>query len=72
MGRFGYWSGPAQFTVGASNYIQTQRENLVLNELMHHPATPSVPYTENDYEYNERLNISPSLGWRHGFFFISR
>ncbi len=60
-GRFGHWSAPVQFTVGNSNYIQTLKDNLVVNELMYHPATPIPPYAESDYEYIELLNISPSL-----------
>ncbi len=60
-GRFGHWSAPLQFTAGTSNYIQTLKDNIMVNELMYHPATPAVPYAENDYEYIELVNISPSL-----------
>lgn len=60
-GRFSHWSAPVQFTVGTSNYIQTLKDNLMISEVMYHPATPAVPYAENDYEYIELTNISPSL-----------
>lgn len=60
-GRFGHWSAPVQFTAGTSNYIQTLKDNLMVSELMYHPAPPAVPYAESDYEYLELVNISPSL-----------
>ena len=50
-----------QFTAGTSNYIQTLKDNLMVSELMYHPAPPAAPYAEGDYEYLELLNISPSL-----------
>ena len=60
-GRFSHWSAPVQFTTGTSNYLQTLKDNLMVSELMYHPAPPAVPYAENDYEYLELVNISPSL-----------
>ena len=60
-GRCGHWSAPIQFTCGTSNYIQTLKDNLMVSEVMYHPAPPVGAYTESDYEYLELLNISPSL-----------
>jgi hypothetical protein len=60
-GRWSHWSPPAQFIAGASNYIQVLRENLMVSEVMYHPAAPAAGFAENDYEYIELLNISPSL-----------
>ena len=60
-GRCGHWSAPVQFTVATSNYIQTLTDNLMVSELMYHPAPPGAGYAENDYEYLELMNISPSL-----------
>lgn len=60
-GRWSHWSAPVQFITGASNYIQVLKENLMVSELMYHPAAPDSGFAENDYEYVELVNISPSL-----------
>ncbi len=60
-GRFGHWSAPLQFTTSTSNYLQTMKDNLMVSEVMYHPAAPGAGYVESDYEYLELTNISPSL-----------
>ena len=60
-GRWGHWSAPLAFTATASNYTQVLHDNLVVSELMYHPALPGAGYVESDYEYLELLNISSSL-----------
>jgi hypothetical protein len=60
-GRWGHWSAPLQFTTTASNYAQVLRDNLMVAELMYHPAAPTSGYVESDFEYIELQNISSSL-----------
>ncbi len=65
-GRWSHWSAPLQFIAGASNYLQVLKDNLMVAELMYHPATPNAAeaaagFLENDFEYIELRNISPVL-----------
>jgi hypothetical protein len=60
-GRWSHWSAPVQFIPGESNYIQVLRDNLMVSELMYHPAPPAAGYAESAYEFIELLNISPTL-----------
>lgn len=65
-GRWGHWSAPVQFTAGISNYVQVLKDNLMVTELMYHPAAPNAAeaaagYLEADFEYIELCNISSVL-----------
>jgi Lamin Tail Domain/CotH kinase protein/Concanavalin A-like lectin/glucanases superfamily/Bacterial Ig domain len=65
-GRYGHWSDPVTFTATTSNYVQVLRDNLMITELMYHPAPPTAAeavngWLEEDFEYAEVTNVSEAL-----------
>jgi hypothetical protein len=65
-GRWSQWSAPLQFTAGTSNYVQVLKDNLMVSEVMYHPAAAnaaevSAGHVESDFEFLELLNISNAL-----------
>ena len=60
-GRFSHWSDPVAITTTGSNYVQVLKDNLMITEVMYHPDVPTGGYLEEDFEFIELTNISPSL-----------
>lgn len=65
-GRWSHWSAPLSFIAASSNYIEILKQNLMVSEIMYHPAVPTpeevvAGFVESDFEYIELLNISTGL-----------
>jgi hypothetical protein len=64
-GRYGHWSEPVSFVTTGANYAQIIRNNLLITEVMYHPAPVSLAAefgrVEEDFEFIELQNISPTL-----------
>ncbi len=64
--RWGHWSVPHEFTTTEPSVLGELQGNLMINELMYHPA-PVTPgevvagFEESDFEYAELVNISETL-----------
>ena len=65
-GRFSHWSEPIEFTTGEPVVLPELQQNLMITEVMYHPANPSqaeatAGFVESDFEYLELHNISETL-----------
>lgn len=66
-GRWSHWSLPYQFTTGAPIALGDLQGNLMITEIMYHPANPSAAeraagfLDDGDFEYLELRNINTTL-----------
>lgn len=61
-GRWSHWSLPYEFTATAADDLAVLQENLMITEVMYHPAGPPPASGEDqDFEYMELTNISDDL-----------
>ncbi len=65
-GRWSHWSQPVEFTTSEPLALSQLQQNLVVSEIMYHPAPPTGPeaaagFVESDFEFLELHNISAGL-----------
>lgn len=65
-GRASHWSDPVEFTTAEPVILPALQDNLMITEIMYHPASPNTAeltagFSESDFEFIELQNISDSL-----------
>jgi hypothetical protein len=65
-GRWSHWSAPAEFTTSEPLVLGELQSNLMITEMMYHPAAPVAAeagegFAESDFEFVELRNISTTL-----------